>query len=166
MVVLGVAPALAQGLALSLWLSALLVTLWRLRGRVLAWPHAVALAVLLLYWGRPVGWTLAYLEIVLVGTLWPRWGRGQRVLLLAGLLALMLSHWWALVLTARGEGMPLVTLQRPAVAWETWLVLPLSWWLVLSSAAAPGQKAVVPPAVREPVTPSVDHGLPQDTGAR
>ena len=59
-----------------------------------------------------------------------------------------------------------MTLQRPEIAWETGLVLPLSWWLVLSSAAASGQKAVVPAAVREPVAPSVDHGLPQDTGAR
>src|SRR5919202_698527 len=68
LVVLGVAPPLAQGLALGLWLMALLVTLRRLRGRVLTWPHAFALAVLLLYIGRPIGWTLAYLEIVLVGT--------------------------------------------------------------------------------------------------
>src|SRR5919199_1212498 len=147
LVVLGVAPTLAQGLALGLWLMALLVTLLRLRGRVLTWPHAFALAVLLLYIGRPIGWTLAYLEIVLVGTLWPGWRRGPRALLLAGLVALMLSHWWALILTVRGEGMPLVTLQWPEVAWETWLVLPLSWWLVLSSAAAPGQQAVVPPAL-------------------
>src|SRR5919202_2852466 len=151
LVVLGVEPRLAQGLALGLWLMALLVTLRRLRERVLAWPHAFALALLLLYWGRPIGWTLAYLEIVLVGTLWPRWGRRQRVLLVAGLLALMLSHWWALVLTAQGAGMPLVTLQRPEVAWETWLVLPLSWWLVLSSAAGPGQVAVAAPTVSEPV---------------
>ena len=82
--------------------------------------------MLRLHWGRPIGWTLAYLEIVLVGTLWPRWRRGQRALLVAGLLALMLSHWWALVLTVRGAGMPLVTLQRLEVARETWLVLPLS----------------------------------------
>jgi hypothetical protein len=106
--------------------------------------------LLLLYWGRPIGWTLAYLEIVLVGTLRPGWRHWQRALLLLGMVALMLSHWWALVLTARGAGMPLVTLQQPEIAWETWLVLPLSWWLVLAAASEPVRAAVAPLAVLLP----------------
>jgi hypothetical protein len=89
---------------------------------------------MLLYWGRPVGWGLIRLELVPVSSTWPSLPHWGRLLLLAFVATLMASHWWALVLTARGEGMPLLTLQRADLPWETWLVLPLSWLLVLLAA--------------------------------
>ena len=43
----------------------------------------------------------------------------------------MLSHWSALVLTARGLTLSLFTLQSAAIPWETGSVVPLSWLLLL-----------------------------------
>ena len=73
---------------------------------------------------------------------WPHLGRRGRALLLAAALALMASHWWALALTARGHGMPLVTLQRADRPWETWSVLPLSWLLLART--LPSRPAAAP----------------------
>ena len=84
-----------------------------------------------MYLGRPIGWGLVYLEIVLVGAVWPRLHAWPRVALLGATVAVMLSHWWALILTAQGHGMPLVTLQSADKPWETLLVLPLGWLLLL-----------------------------------
>jgi hypothetical protein len=61
----------------------------------------------------------------------------QKLTLLGLGLLLVGSHWWALVLTLRGHGLPLVTLQSAAVPWETWLVIPLSWLLLLRVLAPP-----------------------------
>jgi hypothetical protein len=130
----GVAVETAQSIALMLWLLFLGITVWLARRRQLTFTLLWALAFTLLYWGRPVGWGLNYLELVLLTTIWPTLHRWGKPLLLAAAVVLMGSHWWALVLTARGEGMPLLTLQRADLPWETWLVLPLSWLLVLLAA--------------------------------
>ncbi len=127
----GLPVATAEALAVVLWLLLLGITVWVVRRRQLSFSRTWAFAFILLYWGRPVGWGLIYLELVLVSSAWPSLPRWGRLLLLAFVAALMASHWWALVLTARGEGMPLLTLQRADLPWETWLVLPLSWLLVL-----------------------------------
>ncbi|HET9224084.1 MAG TPA: hypothetical protein VFO07_16340, partial [Roseiflexaceae bacterium] len=131
---LAVALATSEVLAGILWLLLLGITIWIVRRRRLSFSLTWALAFMLLYWGRPVGWGLIYLELVLLSSTWPSLPRWGRLLLLAVVAALMVSHWWALVLTARGEGMPLLTLQRADLPWETWLVLPLSWLLVLRAA--------------------------------
>ncbi len=60
--------------------------------------------------------------------------RAGRALLLVGVLALLASHWAALVLTGLGDGLPLLTLQSADRPWETWLVLPVAWVLVLWAA--------------------------------
>jgi hypothetical protein len=130
----GLALASAQAIAIMLWLLVLGITVWVVRRRQLTFALTWALAFTLLYWGRPVGWGFIYLELVLVTSVWPSLPRWGKPLLLAAVVALMASHWWALVLTARGEGMPLLTLQRADLPWETWLVLPLSWLLVLRTA--------------------------------
>lgn len=127
----GVPYDAAQPVALALWLLFLAVTLWRVRGAPLGFPLAFALALVLFYWGRPVGWILAYLEVVLLVTLWPVLQGWQRPALLGAALALMASRWWALALTLWGQGLPLLTLQPAHPAWETWLVLPASWVLLL-----------------------------------
>lgn len=70
--------------------------------------------------------------MVPVGTAWPLLRGWPRVVLLGATVALMISHWWALVLTLQGMGMPLFTLKSAQVPWETWLVLPSSWLLLLA----------------------------------
>ncbi len=42
--------------------------------------------------------------------------------------------WAALVLTGLGDGLPLLPLQPADRPWETWLVLPLAWALVMWAA--------------------------------
>lgn len=137
----GMAPGIAQWAALLLWGVLLLVTLVAVRGKQPGFALAFALALVLLYWSRPVGWTLVYLEVVLVGALWPRLPRAGRLLLLVSVVGLMLSHWWALVLASRGMGMQLLTLQSAAVPWETWIVLPLSWLVLVYGAWSNDQRS-------------------------
>ena len=127
----GVPAHLALWGAGALWLIFLACTAWRVHNRPVTFPQAFGLAFLLLYWGRPVAWTLNYLEIVVLATVWPTVGRRMRGALLLGAGALMLSHWSALVLTARGLTLSLFTLQSAAIPWETWSVVPLSWLLLL-----------------------------------
>jgi len=57
--------------------------------------------------------------------------RVGRAVLLVAILALLASHWVALVLTDLGDGLPLLTLQPTNRPWETWIVLPVAWALVL-----------------------------------
>jgi len=100
----------------------------------LPFARAGALAFALLYLGRPVGWTLVDLDLVVCVAAWPALPRVGRALLLVGVLALLASHWAALVLTGLGAGLPLLTLQPADRPWETWLVLPVAWALVLWAA--------------------------------
>ena len=129
----GLPATTAQRAALGLWLLFVVITLRRAWWSQLAFPPAFALSLILLYWGRPVGWGLIYLEVVLVVAAWPSLRGWQRGGLLGALLALMASHWWALVLTLRGAGMSLFTLQSADFPWETWSVLPLAWLLLLKT---------------------------------
>jgi len=99
------------------------------RGCRLSFAPAFALAFALLYLGRPVGWTLVYLDLVVGVAAWPALPRLGRALLLVGVLTLLASHWAALVLTGLGDGLPLLTLQPADRPWETWLVLPAAWAL-------------------------------------
>lgn len=130
----GVPMRTAQAMALGLWAALLGLTLWLIKGKRPDFKHSFALALILLYWGRPVGWGLVYLELIVATTIWPNLRPWQRVILCLGLLALMASRWWALILTVQGYGMPLMTLQRPEFAWETWLLIPFCWLLVMVSA--------------------------------
>jgi hypothetical protein len=92
---------------------------------------AFALALTLLYWGRPAGYGFNYLELVVALALWPhlqRWPRLALVVVVAGIMA---SRWWAFAQTLRGRNLSLLTLQTAEWPWETWLVLPLFWLLLL-----------------------------------
>jgi hypothetical protein len=128
----GLAADTAQWLSVGLGLAALGLTLWHAWNRPLSFARCFALALVLLYWTRPVGWGLVYLEIVVVVTLWPSlrigWPRG---LLLSGALVLLASHWLALVLTIQGYWLRLLTLQSAEFPWETWLLLPVCWLMLL-----------------------------------
>jgi hypothetical protein len=138
---LGVPPDTAQWAALALWFLPVVVTLWWARGRPLGFPLAFALAFALLYWGRPVGWGLPFLDVVVLAAAWPTLARRGRALLLAAAVALAASHWGALALSAAGRGLALFTLQPPAFPWETWLVLPACWLLLLRGQSAPHARA-------------------------
>ncbi len=128
----GLAAHTAQYVALGLWLMLLVITVRAVRNRRLDFPLIFALAFVLLYWGRPVGWGLIYLDIVVVVTVWPairtKWpGR----LLLGAAVALAVSHWLALMLTLSGRWLRLFTLQSAEFPWETWLVIPACWLLLV-----------------------------------
>jgi hypothetical protein len=137
----GLPASTAQALAIGLWLALTALTAWRAWGVRLPFTLAFALAFVLLYLGRPVGWGLIYLELVVLVALWPHASRWQRIGLIGGAAALMISHWWALALTIRGAGVPLFTLQGAAWPWETWLVLPACWLLLTWVTARGGTTA-------------------------
>lgn len=143
LILLGASPRLAQGLVLGSWLVLLFVTCWWLWNRTIPFPLAFAFALVLLYLGRPVGWGLIYLEVVVVLAIWLVLDRTARAAVLAGALAVLVSHWWALVLSAQGRWLRLFTLQSAEFPWETWSVVPLCWLLLIAIsrrlATAPAQ---------------------------
>ena len=127
----GVPFILAQIMALALWLLFLGITVRRSRQHLISFPLAFALALVLLYWGRPIGWGFSYLELVVAVAAWPVLRGWQNPAVLTILIAAMASRWWAMILTLQGKGMQLLTLQSATFPWETWLLLPLSWLLLL-----------------------------------
>jgi hypothetical protein len=128
----GMSANMAQYASLGIWLVLLLTTVWTLRNRALNFSIIFALAFVLLYWGRPVGWGLIYLDIVVLVTLWPAFQtKWQRGVLLGIAVALAASHWLALILTLGGQWVRTFTLQSADIPWETWLVLPLCWLLLV-----------------------------------
>jgi len=129
LIALGLPAVPAQLVAGLVWLAALAASAWLVRGHRLSFAVAFAMAFALLSLGRPVGWTLVYLDVVVYVAAWPSLPRLGRAFLLVGVVALLLSHWAALVLTGLGEGQPLLTLQPADRPWETWVVLPLAWTL-------------------------------------
>jgi hypothetical protein len=136
----GVAPSLAFMLSFVLWSVLAAVTVWRSRKQPLGFATAFALAFVLLYVGRPVGWTLNYLELVTVGALWPVSAPRVRRALVATAVVVMVSHWVALMLTASRVNLGLFTLQTADVPWETWTLVPLCWLvLVQRLLPRPGQ---------------------------
>lgn len=125
----------AQFVTLGLGVLLTGLTLVRVWGRQLSFAAIFAPAFVLLYWLRPVGWTQPYVELVVVATLWPVLrGVFQRGLLLALAVALMTSHWLALIYTGQSRWLRFVTLQSADFPWETWLVLPLCWLALMWAA--------------------------------
>jgi len=158
LIALGLPAAPAQLVAGLVWLATLAATAWLVRARRLPFAPAFAVAFALLYLGRPVGWTLVYLDLVVCVAAWPSLPRAGRAVLLVGVLALLLSHWAALVLTGLGEGLSLLTLQPADRPWETWLVLPAAWGIVLWAARQPiGQQPAVVPS-QDPVSGTATTG--------
>lgn len=128
---LGLASLLAQVAALGLWGLFLGVSLWLARRTALTFPLVFGLALTLLYWGRPAGYGFNYLELVVAIVVWPSLVRWQRLAVLVVMAGIMGSRWWAFVETLRGENLSLLTMQTAAWPWETWLVLPFFWLLLL-----------------------------------
>jgi len=90
-----------------------------------------------------VGWTLVYLDLVVGVAVWPSLPHAGRAALLTGVLALLASHWAALVVTGLGDGLPLQPLQPANRPWETWSVVPIAWALVLWAVRRTGTRQVV-----------------------
>lgn len=128
---LGLALLPAQVAALGLWGLFLGVSLWLARRASLNFPLAFGLALTLLYWGRPAGYGFNYLELVVAIAVWPSLVRWQRLALLVVSAGIMGSRWWAFAETIRGENLSFLTMQTAAWPWETWLVLPFFWFLLL-----------------------------------
>jgi hypothetical protein len=128
---LGLASLPAQVAALGLWGLFLGVSLWLARRASLNFPLAFGLALTLLYWGRPAGYGFNYLELVVAIAVWPSLVRWQRLAVLVVLVGIMGSRWWAFAETLRGENLSALTMQTAAWPWETWLVLPFFWLLIL-----------------------------------
>ncbi|MBM7845485.1 hypothetical protein [Herpetosiphon giganteus] len=122
---LGLNPNSAQILALGLWLLGLVASCWLVWRKQVGFPLLYGLSFLLLYWGRPVGWSFSFLELIVLSLVWPTLGRWGKIGLSTAMLGLIGSRWIALGLTAQAQGMPLNTLQTSTFAWESWLVLPL-----------------------------------------
>jgi len=123
-----------RGDAALVWLAARGASAWLVRDRRPSFASAFALAFALLYLGRPMEWTLVYLDLVVCVAAWPALPRAGRALLLVGVMALLASQWAALVLTGLGAGLPLLMLQPADRPWETWLVLPVAWALTVWAA--------------------------------
>ncbi|MFO0698657.1 MAG: hypothetical protein U0236_05465 [Nitrospira sp.] len=147
---LGLASLPAQVAALGLWGLFLGVSLWLARRAALTFPLTFGLALTLLYWGRPAGYGFNYLELVVAIVVWPSLVRWQRLAVLVLMAGIMGSRWWAFVETLRGENLSLLTMQTAAWPWETWLVLPFSWLLLLWVMTHSSGSAQDPAASREP----------------
>jgi hypothetical protein len=127
----GASLGLSQAAAAGLWIALLAITLRQSYRTTVTFPLAFALALALLYMGRPVGWGFIYLEWVALIAVWPHLTRWPKMLLLTAVLAVMATRWLAMYLTLRGAGLPLLTLQSANIPWETLVVLPLAWLLPL-----------------------------------
>ncbi|MCX7010753.1 MAG: glycosyltransferase 87 family protein [Kiritimatiellaeota bacterium] len=128
---LGLSANAAQLTSHLLWLALLAITLWHCRGKRLGFAMLFALAFVLLYIGRPVGWGFVYLDIVLLVALRPVLRPAALALILTATIALMLSHWWSLILTGRGIWLNFFTMQTAHLPWETFTILPACWLLLI-----------------------------------
>ena len=125
-------PQSAQLASLGMGVIMIGASMGRIWGRRLSFAAVFAVAFVIFYWIRPVGWGLPYLEVVMLVTLWPILKNHlERSVLLALAIGLMLSHWLALFFTSQVHGLRLLTLQGSEFTWETWLILPLCWGLLL-----------------------------------
>jgi hypothetical protein len=128
----GVPLSLAQGIALGLWVLLTGLTFWCLRGVRLGFPLVFAFSLVLVYWGRPVGYFWTYLEFVLFLAVWPALKRWERIAVLGGLVLHRLWIWIGLLGNTSGPRLlPSLGLD-PAL--EIWVV-PLAAWLLLVWAA-------------------------------
>jgi hypothetical protein len=127
----GVSPSSAFILSLMLWGVLSAVTVWRGWKQPLRFAEVFAVTFVLLYVGRPVGWTLNYLEFIAIGALWPAAGPRLRRALILSAVVVMMSHWAALVLSVLRVNLWLFTLQTAAVPWESWTLVPLCWFVLV-----------------------------------
>lgn len=91
--------------------------------------------------GRPITWTMPWLAIFTLTSVWPVVTASGRKLLTVSAILIGASHWVAFALFASGIWPGLLTLQFPAFPWETLIVLPAAWIVIVTCARskpAPG----------------------------
>ncbi len=141
---LGLSPSTAQMLAIALWLLLLGVSCWVVWRKQIGFPLLYGLGLILLYWGRPVGWSFSFIEFIILSLVWPQLTIWGRIGLSTAMLGLISSRWIALSLTIQAQGMPLNTLQTTNFAWESWLVLPICLAAVGYAIRQTAQQSVAP----------------------
>ncbi|WP_209428303.1 glycosyltransferase 87 family protein, partial [Pararhodobacter sp. SW119] len=124
----------AQVLSLAIYALMLLVAAALLRDRRLSFAQVFAMAYILLLIGRPIIWSMPLLAVFVLTASWPALGRRERIALGGVAAAVGQSHWVAFVLFPLGVWPGLLTLQTAAFPWETLLVLPGAWAVVVISA--------------------------------
>ena len=91
---------------------------------------------------------MPFFELIVLGAAWPALGPWSRRALAAGAAALSASHLAAFALFVAGMRPGLLTLQTPALPWETLVVLPGAWalltWAGRYSAAAAARSGSAP----------------------
>ena len=130
----GLSFEVAQALSLALYVLLLLVAAALLRGRRLRFAEIFALAYTLLWIARPITWSMPLLAVFVLAAVWPACERRERIALATVAAAVGLTHWVAFVLFPLGVWPGLLTLQTPAFPWETLLILPGSWAVVVIAA--------------------------------
>ncbi|WP_157966403.1 hypothetical protein [Oceanibium sediminis] len=143
---LGLPFGAAQAASIALYGLLLGISGLVLRGRALTFASAFALAYALLIVGRPITWALPMLSVFTLAAVWPALTRRGRVALVLVAAGVGLSHWVAFGLFVAGIWPGLLTLQTPALPWETLVILPGAWALVLLAARRQGVAARTPAA--------------------
>jgi hypothetical protein len=131
---LGLTFEMAQALSIGVCLLLLAASVILLRGRNLSFSAAFSLAYILLLFGRPITWSMPMLAIFTLTAVWPLLPRSGRLALAAVALIVGATHWVAFALFAAGVSPGLLTLQRPGFPWETLVILPGAWVVVVLGA--------------------------------
>ncbi len=131
---LGISAKIAQTSSLLVWCIITGITISQIWKRSLPFPLLFAFSLLLFYWFRPVGWGLIFLDLIVLSAVWPYTSTKEKRWLLVGAILLALSHWIALILTGKLLWLRFVTIQSASIPWETWLVFPACWIILLVGA--------------------------------
>jgi len=129
----GLDASLAQQLSIVTWMMLLGVTLWCSYSVKLSFRLCFALALVLFYWVRPVGWGFVFLEVVILLAVWAYLKRWERIGLTLVMVVLALSRWVVLGQTGQGQSLNLFTLHSAEFPWEIWLLLPGCWLILIFS---------------------------------
>lgn len=124
----------AQALSLAVYALLLMVAAGLLRDRPLQFSEVFALAYALLLIGRPITWSMPLLAVFVLTAVWPVCNRRERIALAAIAAVVGVTHWVAFVLFPLGIWPGLLTLQSPALPWETIVVLPGACLIVVIAA--------------------------------
>ncbi|MEZ5004221.1 MAG: hypothetical protein R2730_14415 [Chitinophagales bacterium] len=130
LVSVGISASIAQICSLIAWCILTLISIRLVWNKHLPFSILFAFSLLLFYWFRPVGWSLIFLDVIVLSAIWPYTGSLQKRALLSVGILFALTHWLALIKTGELEWLRLVTLQSATFPWETWFVFPAAFLLL------------------------------------
>ena len=131
---LGLTFQMAQALSICVYLFLLATSVILLRGRNVSFSVAFSLAYILLLVGRPITWSMPMLAIFALTAVWPLLPRSRRFALATVALIIGATHWVAFALFIAAISPGLLTMQLPNFPWETLVVLPGAWVVVVLGA--------------------------------